>query len=232
MGSEWSCFKIKDLAIVKRGSSPRPINEFIVEPGKGYPWLKISDFSLHDRYVYKTKEFLHPSGLKNTRFVKKGTLICTNSATPGIPIFLGEDMCLHDGFLYFETISDKVDKYYLYYYLIANRTNLVGLGNGSVFVNLKKEILENYQIMLPPLETQKKIASILNCIDDKIERNKKINDNLSIYNSTESTSISPDSSLGINVSLRWINILFSRSINFILFIDGIARSLNLNKSIA
>lgn len=169
-------YKLKDLAVIKRGASPRPINEYVSE--KGYPWLKISDFSLNDKFVYKTKEFIIEAGLKKTRYVKSGTLIVTNSATPGIPIFLMKDMCLHDGFLYFESISPKIDKEYLYYFILNNRSKLIKLGNGSVFVNLKKEILENYEIELPSIDVQHKVARYLSAIDEKIKLNNEINDNL------------------------------------------------------
>ena len=171
-------YKIKDLATIKRGSSPRPINDYMTDSKSGYPWLKISDFSLHDRYVFKTKEFIKESGLKNTRYVKKGTLVVTNSATPGIPIYLGEDMCLHDGFLYFESISNKVLKDYIYYFVLANRNKLVHLGNGSVFVNLKKEILENYEIDVPDLRIQQKVTDCLSAFDEKILINNKAIENL------------------------------------------------------
>ena len=150
--------KVKDFAIIKRGSSPRPIIEFLSE--EGYPWLKISDLILGQRYIYKTKEFIKSSGLSSTRYVHKNTLIITNSASPGIPIFLGEDMCLHDGFLYFEKIDDNIIPMYLYYYFLANRAKLVKQGNGSVFVNLKKEILENTEINIPTMEIQQHIVNI------------------------------------------------------------------------
>ena len=148
--------KISDIATVKRGSSPRPIINFISD--KGYPWLKISDFSFGDRFVYDTKEYIIEEGLKNTRYVPKGTLIVTNSASPGIPIFLGKDMCLHDGFLYLENLSQDVLPLYLYYFLLCQRDYLVAQGNGSVFTNLKKEILENTSINLPSITEQSHIV--------------------------------------------------------------------------
>ena len=163
--------KIKDFAIVKRGSSPRPIIEFLSE--EGYPWLKISDFVLGQRYIYKTKEFIKPSGLSSTRYVQKNTLIITNSASPGIPIFLGEDMCLHDGFLYFEKIDDYIIPMYLYYYFLANRAKLVKQGNGSVFVNLKKEIVENTEINIPTIEIQQHIVNTIGSVDELIEINNQ-----------------------------------------------------------
>lgn len=150
--------KISDIATVKRGSSPRPIINYI--SNKGYPWLKISDFTYGERYVFSTKEYIIEEGLKNTRYVPKGTLIVTNSASPGIPIFLGKDMCLHDGFLYFENLSNQVVPMYLYYFILSNRDYLVSQGNGSVFTNLKKEILENMPIELPEISHQRHIVDI------------------------------------------------------------------------
>lgn len=176
-------YKICDLMNVNRGASPRPIIEYLTD--NGYRWLKISDFSLGDRYVYKTKEYIKEEGITKTKFLKKGTLILTNSATPGIPIFLGEDMCLHDGFLYFQNIKEEIiSKEYLYYWFIFNRNNIVNQANGSVFKNLKKEIIMNLSISLPSLNTQKKVVKILNNIDNKIELNNQTNDNLYELSST------------------------------------------------
>lgn len=170
-------YKIKELMNVYRGASPRPIIKYLSE--SGYRWLKISDFKINDRYVYDTKEHIIESGIKKTRYMPKGTLILTNSATPGIPIFLGNDMCLHDGFLYFKNINFKIlNIKFLYYWFLYNRFKIVNQANGSVFQNLKKEIVENFEIEVPNMDKQLKIIKILEGINDKIEINNQINDNL------------------------------------------------------
>ena len=170
-------YLIKDLLKVNRGSSPRPIIDFLSD--SGYRWLKISDFNMYDRYVYNTKEYIKEEGLKNTRHLPAGTLILTNSATPGIPIFLGKDMCLHDGFLYFTEINtDIIDINYLYYWFLYNRRLIVNQANGSVFKNLKKEIVENFEIELPSLDYQMKVVKVLDNINMKIELNNGINNNM------------------------------------------------------
>ena len=170
-------YRIKDLLEVKRGSSPRPIQNYISD--KGYKWLKISDFKLGDKFVYTTKEYIIEDGLKNTKFVKKGTLLLTNSATPGIPIFLGEDMCLHDGFLFFNNIrEDILNIEYMYCWFLNNRNFVINQANGSVFKNLKKEIIENVVINLPNKNIQDKIVKVYNCITNKIINNNQTNDNL------------------------------------------------------
>lgn len=170
-------YLIKDLMNVNRGSSPRPIIEYLSD--SGYRWLKISDFNMYDRYVYETKEFIKESGLKNTRHLPAGTLILTNSATPGIPIFLGKDMCLHDGFLYFTNVKeDIININFLYYWFLYNKNLIVNQANGSVFKNLKKEIVENFEISVPDMKTQLKIVNILDNINSKLELNNEINNNL------------------------------------------------------
>ena len=170
-------YLIKELMNVNRGSSPRPIIEYLSD--SGYRWLKISDFNMYDRYVYETKEFIKESGLKNTRHLPAGTLILTNSATPGIPIFLGRDMCLHDGFLYFTNIKeDIININFLYYWFLYNRNLIVNQANGSVFKNLKKDIVENFEINVPNMDTQLKIVEVLDNINSKIELNNEINNNL------------------------------------------------------
>ena len=162
---------------VNRGSSPRPIMEYLSD--SGYRWLKISAFNLYDRYVYETKEFIKEAGLKNTRHLPAGTLILTNSATPGIPIFLGKDMCLHDGFLYFTNINENIINInFLYYWFLYNRNLIINQANGSVFKNLKKDIVENFEIKVPDINIQLKIIKILDNINSKIELNNEINNNL------------------------------------------------------
>lgn len=170
-------YRIKDLVIVRRGSSPRPIMTYLSV--SGYKWLKISDFKFGDKYVSNTKEFINKEGLSGTKLIKSGTLILTNSASPGIPVILKSDMCLHDGFLYFENRDfNKLNIDYLYYWFMNNRVNIVNQANGSVFRNLKKEIVENLEISIPSLKKQNKIVKLLSDIDKKNEVNNKINENL------------------------------------------------------
>ena len=167
-------YKIKELMTVNRGSSPRPIIEYL--SNSGFRWLKISDFNYRDKFVYNTKEYIKE--IKNTKYVKAGTLVLTNSATPGIPIFLGKDMCLHDGFLYFTNIRDKVNINYIFYWFQNYRDSILNLANGSVFKNLKKEIVENLEMDLPSINIQNKVVYILDNINNKINSNNKINNNL------------------------------------------------------
>ena len=143
----WEVCALGDKVTVKRGGSPRPIKDYIVSDG--LPWTKISDATAStSRFIKNTKEYIKPEGLKKTTLLKKGTLILSNSATPGLPKFLDLDACIHDGWLHFpikETFSDL----YLYQLFLVVRKELVQQGNGSVFTNLKTDILKNHNVVVP-----------------------------------------------------------------------------------
>ena len=83
----------------------------------------------------------------------------SNSATPGIPKILDVDSCIHDGWLYFP--KSKFSKEYLYLYFKYIRQQLVNLSNGSVFNNLKTDILKEYPTILPDNETMQSFNAVV-----------------------------------------------------------------------
>ena len=146
----WECGKLGNYISIKRGGSPRPIKDFIVE--NEIPWVKISDATASkNRFIFSTKEFIKSEGLSKTVYLKEGSLILSNSATPGIPKFLELDACIHDGWLHFPE-KEKFSDLYLYQLFLSIRSKLCLLGNGSVFTNLKTDILKNYNVIIPSKE--------------------------------------------------------------------------------
>lgn len=73
--------------------------------------------------------------------------------------------------------KEKLNPRYLMYSLISPRMQATLLafasGAGATRNALTKSVLENTKINLPPLKTQRKIASILSAYDDLIENNLK-----------------------------------------------------------
>ena len=173
---EWKEYKIGDVCKIKRGASPRPIQQFL--SNKGMPWVKIADATAsNSMFLDSTKEYIIEEGVSKSVTVLPGTLIVSNSATPGLPKVIRIKACVHDGWL---VISDfkGVLRDFMYYKFVDIRRNLSNQANGSVFQNLKTDIVRDYSINIPSLKTQEKIVSILKSLDDKIEVNRKINENL------------------------------------------------------
>ena len=166
MPSDWTKESLGQYVTIKRGGSPRPIQDFL--SNKGYRWLKISDVtSLQSPFVLTIKEHIKESGLKKTVFRKAGTLVLSNSATPGIPKILCVDTCIHDGWLYFPKSLFSNEFLYLFFRYI--REDLVALGNGSVFTNLKTDILKAFPVVYPGEKVLKQFDELILPLFRKME---------------------------------------------------------------
>lgn len=174
--SEWKKYKFSELCDVTRGASPRPIQDFI--SNEGMPWVKIADAtSCESRFIGQTKERIKLEGVEKSKSVFPGDLILSNSATPGLPKFMKIEACIHDGWMLLRNFRG-LNKRFAYWLLLHERKDLVMHGNGSVFVNLKTDILKDHEVIIPDEVEQEGIADILDCIAEKIELNNQINQTL------------------------------------------------------
>lgn len=164
--TNWKETTLGEIVRITRGASPRPIHDFIAS--QGMPWIKIADATAsQDRFISTTKECIKIEGVKHSVEVFSGDLIMSNSATPGIPKVLKINACIHDGWLLFRDI--QADKYFLFYWLKNTLQEFIHSASGTVFKNLKTDIVKNLQILLPSIKEQKEIAGVLSSLDDKIE---------------------------------------------------------------
>lgn len=82
----WVNGVLGDFVEIKRGGSPRPIQNFLSD--SGFHWLKISDAtSISSPFINEIKEYIIEAGLKKTVYLKSGSLVLSNSATPGLSVF-------------------------------------------------------------------------------------------------------------------------------------------------
>lgn len=170
--ADWKNAPLGTFVEIKRGGSPRPIQDYL--SNSGLRWLKISDVtSLNSPYVLKIKEHIKEEGLRKTVLLKAGELVLSNSATPGIPKILDVDSCIHDGWLYFP--KSELSKFYLYLFFNHIRKELVALGNGSVFTNLKTDILKNFPATKANEETLHKFDSLVKPLFDAILNTEREN---------------------------------------------------------
>ncbi|WP_111682813.1 restriction endonuclease subunit S [Winogradskyella tangerina] len=82
--------------------------------------------------------------------------------------------CSNDVFV-LRTNGNKADSKFIYYYLSKQDffDFMMAGANGTKMPRGNKKAIPNYKINLPPLPTQRKIASILSAYDDLIENNLK-----------------------------------------------------------
>jgi type I restriction enzyme S subunit len=173
---DWAKTTFGEICTITRGASPRPIMDWVSTAGT--PWVKISDATGEPgRFISQTKEFIKDEGRSKSVVVYPGDLVVSNSATPGLPKFLRIEACVHDGWLLLRNFNGALPEF-LYYVVLNDRKTLVGKGSGSVFTNLKTDILKNHEIALPGIPEQKRISDTLGQIDDLIALNASISKSL------------------------------------------------------
>ena len=76
--------------------------------------------------------------------------------------------------------SDKLYPLYLYYYFCMESTKrfVRNIAVGATMPSINTKLMGEVEISVPSIDTQKRIATILSSIDDKIELNAVINENL------------------------------------------------------
>ncbi|WP_187903455.1 restriction endonuclease subunit S [Helicobacter pylori] len=161
----WQKVRLGDIAEIKRGASPRPIENpkwFCTNSNVG--WVRISDISKNSRFLYKTAQKLSKKGIEKSRFIKQNSLIMSMCATIGKPIITKIDTCIHDGFVVFE--NPKIDLNYLYYFLCYIEKEWLESGQQGSQVNLNVDLIKNKEVFCPKdLNEQIAIANILSDVD-------------------------------------------------------------------
>ncbi len=171
----WQRVRLGDIAEIKRGASPRPIENpkwFCANSNVG--WVRISDISKNSRFLYKTAQKLSKKGIEKSRFIKQNSLIMSMCATIGKPIITKIDTCIHDGFVVFE--NPKIDLNYLYYFLCYIEKEWLESGQQGSQVNLNVDLIKNKEVFYPKdLNEQIAIANVLSGLDNEIAslKNKK-----------------------------------------------------------
>ncbi len=114
---------------------------------------------------------------------QKGDMLLTSVGTLGIPYIVQDEVFyFKDGNLTWFYDFEGLDSKYLYYWFLSpiGKMNIDSKAIGSTQKALTIETLSKFEISLPPLEEQRRIAGILGVIDDKIENNRRINTNLEL----------------------------------------------------
>ena len=74
----------------------------------------------------------------------------------------------------------EIDSQYLYYYFTLESTKqfVRGIATGATMPSINTKFMGEVPIAYPPIDEQRKIATVLSALDNKIELNDKINKNL------------------------------------------------------
>lgn len=177
--SEWKKYKLGEITQIIGGGTPSTTKEEYWNGEIG--WLTPRDLTGYSfKYISKGERNITEVGLKDSsaRLMPEGTVLMTSRAPIGYLAMAGDELCTNQGFKSFIVDEDKINNEYLYYLLRSNIDRIKSLGTGSTFAEVSASILKSFEIEIPSLPTQRKIAQILTSLDDKIELNLQMNQTL------------------------------------------------------
>ncbi|MBR2123620.1 MAG: restriction endonuclease subunit S [Acetobacter sp.] len=150
---------LADVCVIERGSSPRPIKNFLTTKADGVNWVKIGDVSEREKFVTQTKEKITQVGSLKSRRVYPGDLILTNSMSYGRPYIMKIEGCVHDGWF---VLRPKKGIYTDYFYYVLSSPQIQkqfgNLASGAIVLNIRSELVKKASFPIPPYDEQVKLA--------------------------------------------------------------------------
>ena len=177
---EWKEYKIGD--ITKTNTSQYSLSE-------GWETIQYLDTgSITKNQISSIEKFFGNTDLPSRarRKVKHGDIVYScvrpNLCHYGYIDNPPTNLLVSTGFAVITVNPNLADARYIYYYLTQNHIvqslHTIGEQAVSTYPSIKASDIEDLSISLPSLPIQHKIASILKSLDDKIDVNRKINENL------------------------------------------------------
>ncbi len=163
----WEVRRIKSFSVVKRGASPRPIDDprYFDENGE-YAWVRISDVTASNRYLQKTTQRLSEIGQALSVRIEPGNMFLSIAGSVGKPIITKIKCCIHDGFVYFPQFKGDVE---FLYRVLSTEGPFAKLGKLGTQLNLNTDTVGSIYIGWPPDEEQKEIVFFLDAESRQID---------------------------------------------------------------
>jgi restriction endonuclease S subunit len=152
---------LKELASIQRGKfSVRPRNDPAYYNGD-HPFIQINDIPRgSEKYVSNYSQSLNEKGIEVSKKFGKGTLVMSIASSIGEVGILDFDSYFPDSIVGIQA-NEKSTNDYLFWYFRAYQSEVDALSSIATQKNINVEKLNDFQILLPPLEIQRQIIEKL-----------------------------------------------------------------------
>lgn len=167
--SEWKEYKLGEVT-VKITSGGTPKSSEVSYYGGNIPWLNTKEVNFNR--ITKTEKCITEDGLNNSsaKWIPKGSvIIAMYGATAAKVAYSLIDLTTNQACCNLIINNDIADSQFVYYYIQSSYEELLNLACGAAQQNLSVGVIADFSILLPPLDEQKRIVSILSSLDDKID---------------------------------------------------------------
>ncbi|MCB1826103.1 MAG: restriction endonuclease subunit S [Gammaproteobacteria bacterium] len=157
----WKMVALGDVTQIVNGTTPKSsVSEFW---GGDIVWITPTDLGkLQQKEIVNSDRTITHDGFNSCGLtvVPVGTVILSSRAPIGHLGIAKTDLCINQGCKALVP-SEIIDSVFLYYVLKQSVPQLQELGSGATFAEVSKSQVEKFEIPLPPLPEQKRIAAIL-----------------------------------------------------------------------
>lgn len=213
---EWQELRVKDMASLGSGSTPKSSNLSYYEDGV-FPWLNTSD--VQDKVIVRPKYYLTQKAIDECTGLKvypSGTLLIAmygggtigNVGLMSFPARINQACC---AMVFNKRFSPK----FMFYAFQDKKDEIVSFGFGGSQVNLSQGQVSRFSFMVPPLSVQSSIVSYLDAKTAKIDHaidllQKKLDAytrlKTSVINRAVTRGLNPNAPLK-DSGIKWIGLI-------------------------
>ena len=156
--------KLSELGYLGRGiSKHRPRNDPTLLGGP-YPLIQTGDVANSELYINTFKNTYSDFGLKQSKMWGKGTLCITIAANIAKTAILNFDACFPDSVVGFIS-NECTNNIFMYYWFDFFQEILEYQAPESAQKNINLKILNNLNVIVPPIELQNQFAEFVKSVD-------------------------------------------------------------------
>lgn len=167
----WQWAPLMKLARLESGHTPSRRHPEYWENGD-IPWLALPDIRALDCQVAEeTKEKITDLGLANSsaRMCPADTVAMCRTASVGYVTILGKPMATTQHFTNW-ICGDTLLPRFLMWLIRASRKFTQSIASGSILPDIYMNVVHNFHVCLPPLETQRKIVAKFDAAQAEIKK--------------------------------------------------------------
>ncbi len=157
----WRWVRLGEVCDIVSGSTPSTSVSYYWDGD--IPWVTPTDLGeLDGPILTTTQRRITKAGLAScsAQMVPPGTVLMSSRAPIGHLAVANVACCTNQGCKNLVP-TESVDSWYLFFALKMSVPELKALGSGATFTEISKTAVESFEIPLPPLFEQKRIAAIL-----------------------------------------------------------------------
>jgi type I restriction enzyme S subunit len=167
-GWEWK--KLGEIGEICSGGTPSTRDETNFDGN--IPWVTPADLSNFEGiYIEKGKRNISEKGLSSSsaKLLPKNSVIFSSRAPIGYVAIASNPLTTNQGFKNI-ILKEEILPEYIYYYLKKSKRLVESYASGTTFLEVSATRFSQIPVVIPPLETQQKIVSLL----EKAEETKKL----------------------------------------------------------